>query len=102
MPDNSLRLKPFQSKFHLPRRARLEIVPLIDVMFLLVSFFVVVSISMVQQKGIQVDLAASDSAEEFKPEEEDLVLSLDARSVLAFSRYLIVLPEVSIIYSSNL
>ncbi len=45
------------------RRARLEIVPLIDIMFFLLATFVMVSLSMVKNKGIAVILpAASTSA----------------------------------------
>jgi len=38
------------------RRARIEIIPLIDVIFFLLATFVMVSLSMVQQRGIAVNL----------------------------------------------
>ena len=45
------------------RRARIEIVPLIDIMFFLLATFVMVSLSMVKNRGIPVILpAASTSA----------------------------------------
>ncbi len=48
------------------RRARIEIVPLIDIMFFLLATFVMVSLSMVKNRGIQVVLpqAASGSVED--------------------------------------
>ena len=48
------------------RRARLEIVPLIDIIFFLLATFVLVSLSMVKNKGIPVVLpkaATGESAE---------------------------------------
>ena len=50
------------------RRARIEIIPLIDIMFFLLATFVMVSLSMVKNKGIPVRLpmAASSSSQERK------------------------------------
>jgi len=44
------------------RRARIEIIPLIDVMFFLLATFVMVSLSMVQQRGITVSLPGAATA----------------------------------------
>lgn len=46
-----------------PRRARVEMIPLIDCMFLLLTFFIYVATSMVLQRGIPVDLAHASSGE---------------------------------------
>ncbi len=43
------------------RRARLEIIPLIDIMFFLLATFVMVSLSMVKHKGIPVILPAAST-----------------------------------------
>ncbi len=50
------------------RRARIEIIPLIDIMFFLLATFVMVSLSMIKNQTINVHLpvAASSSAEERK------------------------------------
>lgn len=50
------------------RRARIEIVPLIDIIFFLLATFVMVSMSMIKNQGIPVNLpiAASSSAQERK------------------------------------
>jgi biopolymer transport protein ExbD len=45
------------------KRARIEIVPLIDVMFFLLATFIMVSLSMVKNKGIPVHLPSASSAE---------------------------------------
>lgn len=50
------------------RRARIEIIPLIDIVFFLLATFVMVSLSMVKNQGIAVKLpgAATGAAEERK------------------------------------
>jgi biopolymer transport protein ExbD len=50
------------------RRVRIEIIPLIDIVFFLLATFVMVSLSMVKNQGISVNLptAASSSAQELK------------------------------------
>ena len=44
------------------RRARIEIIPLIDIMFFLLATFVMVSLSMVKNRGMPVRLPAAASA----------------------------------------
>jgi biopolymer transport protein ExbD len=43
------------------KRARIEIIPLIDIMFFLLATFVMVSLSMVKSKGVPVHLPAAAS-----------------------------------------
>jgi biopolymer transport protein ExbD len=43
------------------RRARIEIIPLIDIMFFLLATFVMVSLSMIKNRGIDVKLPAAES-----------------------------------------
>lgn len=51
------------------REARIEIIPLIDIMFFLLATFVMVSTAMIKNKGITVHLPASDTSE--KSERKD-------------------------------
>ena len=44
------------------KRARIEIIPLIDIMFFLLATFVVVSLSMIRNEGITVRLPSAKSA----------------------------------------
>jgi biopolymer transport protein ExbD len=44
------------------KRARIEIIPLIDIMFFLLATFVVVSLSMIRNEGITVRLPSAQSA----------------------------------------
>jgi len=41
------------------RRARIEIIPLIDIMFFLLATFLMVSLSMIKNQGVQVNLPAA-------------------------------------------
>lgn len=43
------------------RKARIEIIPLIDIIFFLLATFVMVSLSMIQNQGIAVHLPAASS-----------------------------------------
>jgi biopolymer transport protein ExbD len=45
------------------KKARIEIIPLIDVMFFLLASFMMVSLSQVHMKGIKVNLATASSGE---------------------------------------
>lgn len=46
---------------HQRRRARIEIIPLIDIMFFLLATFVIVSLSMVKNQGIEVQLPTAET-----------------------------------------
>lgn len=69
------------------RKARIELIPLIDVMFFLLASFIVVSLSMVHQKGIKVDVPAAASGEVNRKEFTSVAITaegklfLDKRSV---------------------
>ncbi len=51
------------------RRARIEIIPLIDIIFFLLATFVMVSLSMVKSKGLPVNLPGAESGEPQKRDE---------------------------------
>jgi biopolymer transport protein ExbD len=46
------------------RRARIEIIPLIDIIFFLLATFVMVSLSMVKSKGVPVNLPVAATGEQ--------------------------------------
>src|SRR6188768_2062553 len=52
-----------------PRRARLEIIPLIDVMFFLLASFMMVSLTMTKQQTVKVKLPVATTAkDDLKPD----------------------------------
>ncbi|MEI9961598.1 MAG: biopolymer transporter ExbD [Limisphaerales bacterium] len=67
------------------KRARIEIIPLIDVIFFLLATFMMVSISMVKNKGINVNLpAASTSAPQ--EHQNDTTISVTKDGTLFFDK----------------
>ena len=46
---------------HQRHRARIEIIPLIDIMFFLLATFVIVSLSMVKNQGVEVQLPTAET-----------------------------------------
>lgn len=67
------------------KRARIEIVPLIDIVFFLLATFVMVSLSMVKNQGIQVNLPiASSSAPQER--QETTTVSINASGEYFFNK----------------
>jgi len=61
------------------RHPRLEIIPFIDIMFFLLATFMMVSLSMIQNEGVDLQLPSAQSSSP-RPEgeaEESLVISID-------------------------
>lgn len=56
------------------RRARVEMVPLMDCMFLLLTFFIYIATTMALQRGIPVDLAQAASGETLSKEHQPIHL----------------------------
>jgi biopolymer transport protein ExbD len=61
------------------KRARLEIIPLIDIMFFLLAAFVLVSLTMVKQLTVKVDLPAVAEAIRDAGRDEPFAIGVDAR-----------------------
>jgi biopolymer transport protein ExbD len=64
------------------RRARIEIIPLIDIIFFLLATFIMVSLSMIQDHGIPVNLPVASTG---SPQERQDYASV---SITVDSRYL--------------
>ncbi|SDY18521.1 biopolymer transport protein ExbD [Allochromatium warmingii] len=62
------------------RKARIEIVPMIDIMFFLLVFFIMVTLNMIPATGISSRLPSSTSAERL--ESPQVVISLDAAGMI--------------------
>lgn len=73
------------------KKARLEIIPLIDIMFFLLASFMMVTLSMTKQHTIGVNLPAATSANNtLKP--DNITLAVDARGQIFFEKQAIA-PE---------
>ena len=58
------------------RKARIEIIPLIDIMFFLLACMMLVSLNMIQTKGVKMNLPSSSTA---TPENKSDFLTLSVR-----------------------
>ena len=67
------------------RRARIEIIPLIDIIFFLLATFVMVSLSMVRNRAIQVNLPAAATGTPQQPG-DFATISIDAAGNLFFNK----------------
>src|SRR4030081_3318352 len=67
------------------KRARIEIIPLIDIMFFLLASFMLVSLTMINMKGIDVNLPTATSADQNNKPDFTLV-SIDALMDIYFDK----------------
>jgi biopolymer transport protein ExbD len=84
-----------------PRRhSRIEIIPLIDIMFFLLASFMMVSLQMDQTQNIKVNLpAATDASHDFKP---DMInIAVDQKGGVWWEKKSITLPELSLVLSNR-
>jgi biopolymer transport protein ExbD len=74
------------------KKTRLEIIPLIDVMFFLLASFMMVSLTMSKQQTIKVDLPVATAAKsDFKP---DMInLAVNAKGDLFYNTERVTLPD---------
>lgn len=74
------------------RHARLEIVPMIDVMMFLLVFFVMIALSMIPNAGLSVDLPSAATASTLPTSQ--LAVALDKTGTLRAEGHLLSLPEL--------
>ena len=84
--------------------ARIEIIPLIDIMFFLLASFMMVSLSQVTMKGWKVTLPEGSSGE-VQNKKDYISLSVDKDGIYYFDKQIIkledILPRLQAIYRSN-
>ena len=82
------------------KHSRIEIIPLIDIMFFLLASFMMVSLSMDQTQNIKVNLpSASQARHDFQP--DMLNIAVDKAGVVWFQKAQISLPELSVVVSNR-
>jgi biopolymer transport protein ExbD len=86
------------------KKARIEIIPLIDIMFFLLASFMMVSLSQVHMKGIKVNLPTGVSGET-QPKNQYISLSVDSNGEFYFDKTLVkyedMLPILQRVYSED-
>ena len=75
------------------RKARIEIVPMIDIMFFLLVFFIMVTLNMIPATGIGSRLPGSSSAERL--ESPQVVISLDAAGMISVDQQSLSLEQLA-------
>ncbi len=75
------------------KKARLEIIPMIDTMFFLLVFFMIATLSMTMQQGLPVNLPASSTATGDIPNEVSLTLTDNGG--LFFNKAPIAVPDIA-------
>lgn len=89
------------------KRARIEIIPLIDIMFFLLASFMMVSLSQSHMKGIRVNLPASVApTQPTPPDQKDFVkLFVDGDGLVHFDQEVVVdgdvTPRLLQLYNAN-
>ena len=86
------------------KHARIEIIPLIDIMFFLLASFMMVSLSQVSMKGWKVTLPEGSSGE-VQNKKDYISLSVDKDGTYYFDKQIIkledILPRLQAIYKTN-
>lgn len=80
------------------RKARIEIIPLIDIMFFLLASFMMVSLTMVKLQSIKMDLpTATQATKDFKPDlinisvdkQGDIYIEKERKTLVEMHDYLV-------------
>jgi len=86
------------------KHARIEIIPLIDIMFFLLASFMMVSLSQVTMKGWKVNLPEGKSGE-VQNKKDYVSLSVDKEGTYYFDKQVIkleeILPKLQQVYKTN-
>jgi biopolymer transport protein ExbD len=86
------------------KKARIEIIPLIDIMFFLLASFMMVSLSQVTMRGMKVNLPVGSSGET-QSKKDYVSLSVDKDGYYYFDKELIpleaILPRLLKIHATN-
>ena len=86
------------------KRARIEIIPLIDIMFFLLASFMMVSLSQTHMKGIRVDLPAAVGPPPSQVKDFVSIKVLEANAVFFDNEYVAddqVLPRLYQLHQAN-
>src|SRR6185295_11511429 len=82
------------------KHSRIEIIPLIDIMFFLLASFMMVSLQMDQTQNIKVNLpAAADAPHDFKP--DMLSIAVDKGGAVWLEKKTVSLPELDLVLSNR-
>jgi len=84
-----MRMKSFQMK-----KAKIEIVPLIDVVFFVLATFVMVSLSMTRNQGMQVPLPSASSASKMDEDAKAVTITVSENGEIFFNKDKITMAQL--------
>ena len=76
------------------KKAKIEIVPLIDVVFFLLATFVMVSLSMTRNQGMQVPLPSASSASKMDESEKAVTLTVMENGEIFYNKDKITMAQL--------
>jgi biopolymer transport protein ExbD len=76
------------------RKARIEIIPLIDIIFFLLATFIMVSLSMTQNEGVKVALPGASSGEKQDDKEKPVNLSVNEKGEVFFNKEKVTMAQL--------
>ena len=86
------------------KKARIEIIPLIDIMFFLLASFMMVSLSQVSMKGIKVELPTGVSGD-VQNKKDYISMSVDRDGYFYFDKtpieFFDIIPKLTLIYQAR-
>ena len=75
--------------------ARIEIVPLIDIMFFLLASFMMVSLQMTRLKTVKVDLPVSSQSAKEQAKNEPVCIGIDKSGILSLDGKVVASTEIT-------
>ncbi len=82
----------FHAKPH--QRARIEIVPLIDIMFFLLATFIMVSLSMTRNQGMTVQLPGASTAAPHEEENRSITLTVTENGDVFYNKEKVTMAQL--------
>src|SRR3989338_8760118 len=76
------------------RKARIEIIPLIDIVFFLLATFVMVSLSMIKNQGIEVNLPPAETGTRQIKDEQYTAITVTTKGEIYFNKEKISMEEL--------
>ena len=76
------------------KKARIEIIPLIDIIFFLLATFIMVSLSMTKNEGINVALPGAASGAKMDKEDKAVTLSVNEKGEVFYNKEKVTLAQL--------
>jgi len=76
------------------KKARIEIIPLIDIIFFLLATFIMVSLAMTKNEGVTVALPGASSGEKQDEKEKPITLSVTEKGDVFYNKEKTTMPQL--------